>query len=82
MTRTSDDGAYTKTPGANKGTVYVVCGSSAEATGGSLDHPAMYIAHNRVGSVVIDIDGDRLDLKFLNEAGDIDDTFTILKQDE
>jgi hypothetical protein len=77
--RATGNGIYTKTAGANKGAVYVVCGSSARADGGSLDHPAMFIGMNRLGSVVIDIDGGRLDLKFLRETGAIDDWFTIAK---
>ena len=33
----------------------------------------------QLGSMVIDIDGNRLDAKFLRETGAIDDHFTILK---
>jgi hypothetical protein len=37
------------------------------------------LALDRLGSMVIDIDGDRLEAKFLRETGEVDDHFTILK---
>jgi hypothetical protein len=39
----------------------------------------MFISLNRLGSVVIDVDGLRLDAQFLRETGVIDDAFTIIK---
>ena len=39
----------------------------------------MHTALLRMGSLVLDFDGHRLDAKFLRETGDIDDHFTILK---
>lgn len=76
------DGAYQKTKGvnlANQGAVYAVAGSSGKISGGSLDHPAMFISLNQLGSMVIDINGNRLDAKFLNSAGIISDYFTLKK---
>ena len=75
-------GAYVKPtagPGANQGAVYVVAGSSGFATSRSGQHPAMYASILNMGSLVLDVDGDRLDGKFVRETGAIDDTFTILK---
>src|SRR6185436_9418123 len=46
---------------------------------GTLDHPAMAVSFLRMGSVVIDINSNRLDALFLRETGAIDDRFTILK---
>jgi hypothetical protein len=39
----------------------------------------MHTALLRMGSLVLDIDGQRLDAKFLRETGVIDDHFTIVK---
>jgi hypothetical protein len=39
----------------------------------------MFAKIRQLGSVVIDVDGPRLDAKFLRENGAIDDAFTILK---
>jgi len=59
----------------------VVAGSAGQATGGALNHPAMFISLNQLGSLVLDVDGDKLDAKFLRETGAIDDQFTIVKRD-
>ena len=80
--RTNETGAYLKPhsgPEANQGAVYVVAGSSGWATFRWGFHPVMFIQELEVGSVVIDIDGQRLDAKFLRETGAIDDYFTIIK---
>ena len=74
--------AYTKeslTPDPHSGAVYVVAGSSGQASGGSLNHPAMYVSLNNLGSLVLDVDGSRLDARFLRETGAVADSFTILK---
>lgn len=72
---TEEDSAY--------GAVYVVAGSSGWVTGDlflpSYLHPAMFIKLKELGSMVIDVDGLRLDAKFLRETGAVDDHFTILK---
>src|ERR1051326_2613712 len=39
----------------------------------------MFVSELRTGSLVVDIDGNRLDAKFLRETGAIDDSFTIIK---
>lgn len=73
--------AYTKPRGPNSGTVYVVQGSSGSANPTIFLHPAMAVALPRLGSLLVDINGERLDVSFLREAGAIDDTFTIVKGD-
>lgn len=81
--RTDGTGAYTKaslTPMSHAGAVYIVAGSSGKVSGGSLDHPVMFSSLNELGSMVLDIDGNRLDAKFLDDAGTVRDYFTILKQ--
>lgn len=63
-----------------KGAVYITAGSSGKISNGTLDHPVMVHASlKKLGSLVLDIDGNRLDAKFLRENGAIDDHFTILK---
>ena len=81
--RENIDGAYTKSALSpflpNEGAVYAVAGSSGQATGGTLNHPAMFVSLNNLGSMVLDINNDRLDAKFLRENGTIADYFTIIK---
>jgi hypothetical protein len=76
-----DTGAYLKPFGdaGNNGIVYVVAGSSGWATFLTGQHPAMHTTHLRMGSLVLDVNGKRLDAKFLRETGAIDDHFTIIK---
>jgi len=81
--RPSQGGAYVKTatgPDAGEGTVYVVAGSSGWATFRTGFHPVMFYDALLMGSLVLDIDGRRLDAAFLRETGAIEDTFTILKE--
>lgn len=78
------DGAYRKpsaSPTPNAGTVYVVCGVACILRTGPLNHPAMAASMSRFGSLVLDIDGPRLDCRFLGDAGQILDRFAIVKQD-
>jgi hypothetical protein len=77
--RASETGAYRKEADHDPGTVYVVAGSSGRTSGGDLNHPAMFISLNELGSLVLDIDGPRLDATFLRSDGGIADSFTMLK---
>jgi len=73
--------------GVHEGAVYIVAGSSGKITGktektaarGFLDHPAMFLSLYRLGSLVLDVEGNRLDAAFLTEKGERLDHFTILK---
>ncbi len=76
------DGAYGKPtagPGAREGAVYVVAGSAGKISGGPLNHPVMYVGLNQLGSLVLDVDGDRLQGSFVTAAGTVADRFTIEK---
>jgi len=82
--REDQDGPYRKLlygTNANQGAVYVVAGASSRPLGiGTLDHPAMYISFAELGSLVLDVDGNRLDARYLSADGMIRDYFTIIKE--
>lgn len=75
-------GAYTKWTASqepHQGAVYVVAGSSGQISGGSLDHQAMVVSLNALGSMVLDVDGLSLDARFMDETGTVVDQFAIDK---
>ena len=63
----------------HEGAVYTVAGSSGQASGGTLNHPAMFISLNLLGSMVLDVNDLRLDAKFIDNTGTVRDYFTIEK---
>ncbi|UCE88571.1 MAG: metallophosphoesterase family protein [Pseudomonadota bacterium] len=63
------------------GTVYLVLGASSKLDDGPLDHPVMLNSLREMGSVVIDIAGNALTARFINDRGAISDQFTIIKGD-
>jgi calcineurin-like phosphoesterase family protein/purple acid phosphatase-like protein/fibronectin type III domain protein len=75
-------GPYSK-PGVNvhEGTVYIVAGTSGRV--GSLlpqaPYPAMYSSLTEAGSLVLDVNGDQMAVRFLTETGSVADTITINK---
>jgi hypothetical protein len=73
------DGPYTKTARSHAGAVYTVCGVSGQVSAGTLDHPIMVTSLGTLGSMVIDLKGNRLNAKFLEATGVVRDSFTILK---
>jgi hypothetical protein len=78
----TSDGAYFKTsPGKvpHEGTVCAVVGSSGRVDGGPLDHPVMARSAAQLGSLVLDIDGGRLDGRFLDDSGRVVDHFVLHK---
>ena len=79
------DGAYQK-PAAvaspHAGAVYVVAGSSGKRKEGPFGHPAMVVSMATLGSMVLDVNGNRLDAMFLDSTGNLRDDFTILKLSE
>ncbi len=78
--RIDGSGAYAKTTAPRRGAVYCVAGSSGKLGGGLLNHPAMFISLNSLGSVVLDADATRLDVQFLNSSGVVSDYFTLLTE--
>jgi hypothetical protein len=81
--REGDTGAYTKINAgrfANRGTVYIVCGNSGSYEGFIGHHPAMFTGElPMIGSMVMDVNSNRLDAFFLRSTGGIADSFTIVK---
>jgi len=88
--RPDGKGAYKKATlgrGVHEGAVYIVAGSSGKITGesdktkarGFLDHPAMLVSLYRLGSMVLDFDGNRMDAAFLSEKGERLDHFSMIK---
>jgi len=64
---------------AHSGTIYVVCGCSGKIGVGTYDHPAMVQSMMMFGSLVLDVNGDQLDLRFIDDFGATIDHFTLLK---
>jgi len=80
--RLDGDGAYEKSHGTlpHEGAVYVVAGSSGQISGGKLNHPAMYLSLNKLGSLILDVDGAELTATFLNHRAQVRDYFTLRKR--
>jgi hypothetical protein len=80
--RVDGTGAYRKPTygqAPHEGAVYAVAGSSGQTSGGLLNHPAMFISLNSLGSMVLDVSGNRLEAAFLDSSGIRRDYFTMLK---
>lgn len=73
---------YVKSSAEHEGTVYVVAGGASQTgtTTSGYPHNAMYYSESTIGgTAVLDINGNRLDLKYLDKNGDVLDSFTIMK---
>ncbi len=80
--RVDGDGSYAKAAagrGVHDGAVYVVAGSSGQSGSGPLNHPAMFLSMTNAGSLVVDVDGNRLDATFVTDTGTLADHFTLEK---
>ena len=77
--REDESGSYHKHhPSSHAGTVYIVAGTSALADTVT-PHPAMHTSLSIPGSLVLDVHGKRLDVKFIDDQGEVKDYFTIKK---
>jgi acid phosphatase type 7 len=73
---------YIKSDKNNQGTVYVVSGSAGQLTyvQDTYPHNAMVYSNNTVGgAAMIEVEGNRLDLKWIAADGKIRDKFTMMK---
>ncbi|HKY33734.1 MAG TPA: metallophosphoesterase family protein [Candidatus Polarisedimenticolia bacterium] len=80
--RPGGDGAYSKPqlgPQPNQGAVYVVAGSSGQISGGPLNHPAMFVSLNELGSLALDVAGPALEARFVDGDGMVLDSFALCK---
>ena len=80
--RVDGTGAYGKSAldsVPHEGAVYAVAGSSGQTSAAPLNHPVMFISLLKLGSMVLDIDGNRLDARFIDNTGATGDYFTIVK---
>lgn len=66
----------------HQGAVYVVIGSSSKMMEGPLGHPAHHTGLLEEGSVVIDINNQKLIARFINHKGQVRDELSITKEDE
>jgi len=70
---------YTNGESAGDGAVYITAGSSGKISSAPLDHEAMYYSVAHLGSCVLEVNGQQLNIKFLRETGIVEDYFTINK---
>lgn len=69
-------------PGApHSGAVYVVAGSASKVDQGPINHPALPVSLLEAGSLVIDVEGNQLTTRFINNKAEVKDMFTITKQE-
>ena len=78
--RGDEDGVYRKESNP-EGAVYVLAGSSGKIGYTPIHHPANFIEDVVLGSMVIDVEGDRMDVRMLRENGTVQDYFSITKAD-
>jgi Carbohydrate binding module (family 6)/Calcineurin-like phosphoesterase/Purple acid Phosphatase, N-terminal domain len=80
--RPDGSGAYSKPTygmAPHQGTVYLVAGTGGQLGGGPLNHPAMYVSQSVLGSLILDVNGKRLDATFVDSTGARRDYFSIVK---
>lgn len=76
--RADGDGEYFKESGA-EGTVYIVSGSAGGVGSDPAGYPAMFTSAQQLGSVYMEVTSLQMDVKFIDDNGNVDDYFTILK---
>jgi len=77
------DGAYVKPltgPRDHFGAVYNTAGMSGLTGSDAINHNAMYISYNTVGTVNLDVSGNTLTSTFIQSGGTAPDNFTIIKR--
>ena len=76
--KSNGNGAYFKEVG-EEGTVYIVAGSAGGTGSNPAGYPAMFTSAQELGSVYLEVTGLQMDVGFIDENGNVDDYFTILK---
>lgn len=67
---------------AYQGVIYTVLGSSSKAVEGKFDHPVMAVSKAKLGSMILDINNDKLTARFIDNWADVLDQFEIIKSDK
>ncbi len=67
---------------AHQGAIYVVAGSASKVDNSPLGHPAHYMGLLEAGSMIIDINDNKLIARFINHRGLVKDEFSIAKDDK
>jgi len=84
--RIGQGGSYKKLisgENVNDGAVYITAGNSGKVSSNpDFGHNAMYYSVSELGSCVLEVEGDQLDVKFIRDTGTIEDFFTIEKEVE
>jgi len=79
---TKNSAPYIKNSNDTEGTVYVVSGSGGQLGGAKATYPhdAMFYSNNEVGgSLMLEVTGNRMDVKWICSDGKIRDNFTMMK---
>lgn len=71
--------AFRITDAPFKGTIYAVPGSAGQTSGGKLNHPAMQVSLNELGSLAFDVSGNQLDAVMIGGDGKVRDRFRLEK---
>ncbi|HXV76560.1 MAG TPA: metallophosphoesterase family protein, partial [Candidatus Polarisedimenticolaceae bacterium] len=66
-------------PNPHSGIVHTVAGNGGRLSSGTFDHPAMFLSLMELGSLIIDVNQTRLDLRLLDRNGAILDYLTVFK---
>ncbi|MCK4708204.1 MAG: metallophosphoesterase family protein, partial [Gammaproteobacteria bacterium] len=64
---------------SHQGAVYTVLGSSALSADGRFDHPVMATSSVETGSMIIDLEKEKLSAYFINDKAEVIDQFEITK---
>ena len=72
------DGAYNKVPGPHQGTVYVVSGTGSRFEGTITPWPALAVGLSELGSLAIDIAGEKMDVRMIRPDGTVADHFRLV----
>ena len=73
------DGPYQKDPNATAGAVYVVAGHGGTGISGTANHPLMYFSELARGSVLVDVQENRLTMTNVRFDGTVTDEATLIK---
>ena len=76
--RSDGDGTYQQNS-SEEGVVYIVTGSAGKISSMQDTHPVMYYSVSRLGSTILEVNGEQMDVKFLNSNGVVEDYLTILQ---